>query len=58
MKVLQRVKNYWTEHSNTFGASMFSESERDYDANWHHHYFDDTLMQKVKEQGAALYRNF
>ena len=34
MEVLQRVKNYWTEHSDTFGATMFSESERDYDAIW------------------------
>ncbi|MDO9491528.1 class I SAM-dependent methyltransferase [Acetobacterium sp.] len=34
MEVLQRVKNYWTERSDTFGVNMFSESEKEYDKIW------------------------
>lgn len=51
MEVLQRVKNYWTEGSNTFGANMFSESEAAYDKIW-----IEILKEKIalKDGGSVL----
>lgn len=51
MEVLQRVKNYWTEGSNTFGANMFSESEAAYDKIW-----IEILVEKIalKDGGSVL----
>ena len=49
MEVLQRVKNYWTERSDTFGVNMFSESEKEYDKIW-----TEILEEKIALKSAGV----